>query len=366
MSEQKELEKRLATLRTQIDEEQQRLANAQRDGRVATDRQAKERALAEELDQINADCAALKAQNDRMRGEVAEFPTETQVLKLERRVESLKDAIGRFDAEIASRMSAVSAYRVRRDKCAANTAEALGAVRALCAERLPRVEAEAVAEEGVHETQRVQRDLAAMLEVTSEREASLGELYESREIRAQEDASLTAKLVDLQGLEEREAPIIDGEAARHAQAITDAWQVEQNALLRTYDKLRQVNREQEYHIGRGSHVKREDTTPYAMLHEQALSSRQGHIATQLNHVREQVGLLKAENAFHKKKLDQLTKDGRAAREQLEGQKEAMEEKLAKAQALRQAADDETIKFRALRWELQDALRAVRNAPSLGI
>lgn len=360
-----DLSKKISTAKTDVEAEQQRLANAQREARVATDRQAKEKQLTEELEQLNAECARLKVDNERMRGEVAEFPTETQVLKLERRVESLKDAIARFDTEIGNKMSGVAAYRARRDKCVKETTDALAAVRQLCDERRPLVAKEAQAEAGVNTAARVQRDLTAMLEVTTEREATLGQLYEARELKAHDDAALTAKLVDLQGLEEREAPIIDGEAARHAQAITDAWQVEQQALLRTYDKLRQVNREQEYHIGRGSHVKRVDDTPYAMFHEAALSNRQGHLATRLNTVNEQLDAVKAENAFFKKKLDQLTREGRAARDELEKQKTEIEAQLAKAAQQREAAEEETKKFRALKWELQDALRAVRNAPSLG-
>jgi hypothetical protein len=359
-----ELEKQVAAARVQVDELSLRLAAAQRDVRVATERQQKEQQLAAELEQINAESAQLKLDNERMRAEVAEFPTETQVLKLERRVESLKDAIGKYDSEIAARVSAVEAYRVRRDKCAAATLQALESVRGLCVERGSLVDRAVEADARVHAAPRIERDLAAMLEIAGDREAALARLIEARDAKAEEDQRMTAVLVDLQGREEREAPVIDSDAAKHAQAITDAWQGEQQALLRTYDKLRQVNREQEFHIARGSHVKREDSTPYAMYHEVALSNRQGHLATQLNETREHVELLRAENAFSDQKLGQTTRDAREARGKLEKQREEAEAALAKAVAEREAADAETARFRALRWELQDALRAVRNAPAL--
>lgn len=361
-----DLEKQLTQAKSKIDELSQRLSNSQRETRVATERQQREQSLATELDQITKECAQLKKDNERMSSEVAQFPTETQVLKLERRVESLKDAINKFETEITARRSAVDAYRARRDKCVATTTEALEAVRALCIERKAAVDAEVEAEAAIHSADRVQIDFHTMLEISNEREETLAALYESREIKSQEDNQLTAKLVDLQGLEERDAPIIDSDAAKHAQAITDAWQVEQQALLKTYDKLRQVNREQEYHIGRGTHVKREDSTPYAMYHEVALSSRQGHLATQLNSVNEQLQLIRGENAFTQKRLDVLTQEGRAARDDWEKKREEIEKGLEAASNERAQAEEETAKFRALRWELQEALRAVRNAPSLGV
>lgn len=361
------LEKQIANAKTQIDELNQRFSNAQRETRVSFERQQKEQTLGTELEQLNNEIATLKQENEKMRADVAEFPTETQVLKLERRVESLKDAINKFEAEIAARMSAVDAYKARRDKCVATTTEALDAVRSLWdAERHALVIKEVEAEASLHTADRVQTDFNAMQEINAEREDALAQLYEGRELKAQDDNALTAKLVDLQGLEEREAPIIDADAAKHAQAITDAWQVEQQALLKTYDKLRQVNREQEFHIGRGTHVKRDDKTPYSMFHEVALSSRQGLLATQLNNTNDQLELIRGENAFTQKRLDVLTKEGRHARDEWEKKREGMEKALEAAQKERETAEEETAKFRALRWELQDALRAVRNAPALGM
>lgn len=308
-----------------------------------------------------AGAAGLEADVNSMKELLRDFPTETQLLKLERRVESLKNQVRDARDAVNQNRTGIEAYAVRTAACSSThevLARDLQDSTSVLLEQ--RVNAGCDADGQVKSDQHIMDSLSALCELCEEREAALADLNERLAQKSEEASELNRRIANLEACAARDLPQIEADADRIVNELNRAWTAERDALQNVYDSFHAVNREQQYHLQRGTHVKREAFVDGK--HESALSARHARLASQLIETRNRLNEIIAENAYAKKTAEQLRAEGREALLTFDAQRNEVEGRLTKVKEERQAVEAEASRFREIKSDLHRALQTIREAP----
>lgn len=309
-----------------------------------------------------AEAALSLEQEYRRRVEVVQtFPTETQLLKLERRLETLKTQLADATRTANQTQTAIDAYNVRRSAASSSRRDLADALDGSSTVTMDGITDKAAEDDELAPLSRILDAITEMTTVCDERESILFELNQRYGERVEEESELNDRIVSLQQRVESELPKLDADADRTIATLTDCWHCEKDALQATYDRLYAVNKEQQHHLVRGTHVKRDDAVNAG--HEAALSARQNNLTAQLIDARGRLQELHAEITFVQRITDQLRHDARASVAAYDDQKVEVSARLQEARAERNNAEEEARKFRNLKGDLQVALQTIRDTPS---
>jgi chromosome segregation ATPase len=346
--------------------EEQRIVRENAD--AIAESQAKRASLQEDVAReetsLAADTESLSAQqleHDRRVELVQHFPTETQLLKLERRLETLKSQLADATRSANQTQTAIDAYNVRRSAAASSRTDLALAIDDSSEVTLQGIQDKAIEDEALAPLERIVAAIDEMTAVCDERETKLFDLNQRYAERLEEEAALNERIVSLQQRVESELPKLDADADRTIASLTACWSSEKEALQSTYERLYAVNKEQQHHLVRGTHVKRDEAANTG--HEAALSARQNTLSAQLIDARARLQELHAENTYVQRITDQLRHDARASVAAYDDQKAEVASRLQEARAERNSAEDEARKFRNLKGDLQQALQTIRDTPS---
>jgi chromosome segregation ATPase len=358
-------------LRTQLDalkKDGEKLAEdvaaAEKEQQAAADRADKIAKLDADIAASTERAAASKQRTAEMEELLADFPTETQVLKLERRVESLKDQVNESDKVAEQHRTGVEAYTVRRDACLVARVDLTAQIEQAIKDAFDAAEKSAARDGQLQTEEAITASIEELCTIANDREAELTELNQQITDKTREEEEVTAQIAGLNQKVEQALPALEADSERHIAAITNAWAAERGALQGVYDKLFAVNKEQQYHLMRGTHIKRA-AAPLTIEHEKALSSRHDHLSAQLVDVQRRLQFVKGENYHTRKEMETVRLSGRAQVEESEASKAEMEERLAEVHEECAALDDEAQRARALKLDLQQALQSIREAPGKG-
>jgi hypothetical protein len=297
------------------------------------------------------------------RAELVEgFPSETQLLKLERRQETLKAQFTEAERSASQTKTGIDAYTVRCDACATARVDLTVALEDATAKIFEAIEGKVSEDCRLVAVDRIRQGIDDLIGICEDREATLLELNQKYTERLDEEAALNERIVALQQKYDSEGPKMEQDADRFMVSLTDAWNTEKEALQLVYDKLYAINKEQQHHLARGTHVKRDTKLPNSG-HESALSARHSSLSAQLIEARERLHELQSENGFVKKTTDQLRAEGRLGVAAHENQTTEVIARLRQAREERLAAEEEARKFRNLKVDLHHALQTIRETPS---
>lgn len=292
---------------------------------------------------------------------ISSFPTETQLLKLERRLGTLKSQLSDVEASIAETSTLINAYDVRCQAQSSSRREIGSALDEALKAISEGTDAQTSQDAAIAGLKPTLDAIEALVEISDDREGALVDLNQRYSSRLEEEMTLNDRIVAQQQRTEAEIPRIHSEADRCLSNLTAAWTAEKEALQMVYDKLYSVNKEQQHHLARGTHVKRDALTNEA--HEAALSARHGKLSAELIDARARLEELQIENDFVKKITKQLRAEGRATIDRYDQQKTEVAARLEAARDERKLAEDEARKFRSQKGQLQQALQSIRDTPS---
>jgi chromosome segregation ATPase len=352
---------RVEELRRQLHAAEERVRVAET---AASDRNSDEAALDEvtgTLRQANDSRAAKKDELAKRAELVENFPTETQLLKLERRLETLKTQLQEAQRSANQLRTGIDAYTVRCEACSTARGELAATLQEASAAVFEAIAAKADEEARLHPSEAILDTISELIAICEEREGQVADLNQMYARRLEEDATLSERIVRLQRKIEGDIPKIEEDADRYIAGLTAAWVEEREALQRVYDRFYSVNKEQQHHLVRGTHVKRD--LPPNSGHEAALSARQSNLSAQLIDARARYQETDAENKFIKKITDQLRSEGRLSLSVFDSQQSEVASRLKAAREERIAAEEEARNFRNLKSDLQHALQTIRETPS---
>lgn len=333
--------------------------------KTATDRKDKLSAAEKEISEIAEKNKELKDYVDTAKATLADFPTETQVLKLERKVESLKESINDSEKSITQHRTGVEAYEQRKQECAQGRKQMLKELEEHASDLEARVAPLTKGDASVASKDNALGSCDTLSSIATAREETLGELNTKIEELTAQDEEYMQRTNAIKRRLADELPKIDMEKERDIAEIRAEFAKERDLLQTIYDKQFAVNKEQQYHLARGTHIKR---APKANteVEEAALSSRQARNAAAIIDANGKLADLSEDLDFSKKKAMKLRKEGRAAHAQFEAQKEAAMEKLREAKEKLQESNEEASGLRNLKGDLYQQLQNVRESPSMGM
>lgn len=296
------------------------------------------------------------------RSYVADFPNEAQVLKFERRVESLKDQIKQAERIANQHRAGIDAYVSRLQ---ANELEMRSVL-----DRATRVleETSTITVPLVSEEANVVGESAALTScdvlssIAADREHELQEKCSSLDAALREEVALTSKAVALQLELEEQFPVVENEKSRDLEEIRSEWRKEEQALRSIQEKLFTVQREQSFHLQRGTHIKRKTVQASSPESEIVLSTRQSHLAAEVNKGKTALQDLKEELVQARKQVEVMRARAKEAEKQYECERNAREARLAAARKRHADAVAESQNLKNIRAELQQANIDLREIP----
>jgi chromosome segregation ATPase len=295
---------------------------------------------------------------------IADFPTDTQVLKLERRLESLKEQVKQLEHIEHQHIAGIEAYKQRRQQNREARATLVAGCEDLTASIAELAEAGLQEENGTIGTDGAREACDTLSTISSARELSLQEASKASDATADEAAGLSKVISELQQRSEREIPQVEAEKDKDIAEINEEWGKERDILQAVYDRLFVLNKEQSFHLQRGTHIKREVLV--ASESEKTLSSRHARLANEIIETTSKLQDATEDFAHIKKQAEQLRSIARAARAEYESIRQAKEAQLAKAREAVRQVEDEANSLRNLKGEIYQALQSVRDAPYVPI
>jgi chromosome segregation ATPase len=355
-----DLQNRLAEADAQAATLRSSIAEREREVRAAQDRRAKIENLNKESKQLESQIEEMKEYCKTARQEIDEFPTDTQLLKLERRLESLKNQVKESERAVMQRATGVQAYNDRVKVCTQtrvslvqDSSDALQVEQTNSAGNDSK-EASKPNLEAIHQA------IDALISIAQERENDLQNLQQQIAERLQEQQSRSAKIQELQQHSDTELPKLAAERERDAQELTALWNAEYEHLRSTYTRLFAVNKEQQFHLGRGTHIKKEPAKS-DLLEEQTQSALQAKLASEVNDTTARLKDIRDELRYLKKQTDAVRERGREAHARFEQQLNVLQEKEKAAEKERNDVIEEARLLRDVKGELSSVLMSIRDS-----
>lgn len=326
---------------------------------LRTANEKKERALA-----LIAEAQALRARAEEARkycavaaAELADFPSDTAVLKLERRVESLKNTTRDAERLVESKKTGIEAYGVRRSGCGRDRRRLVADLSSHTAAALEKMRPFVAEDAGVRPASVVSAGVAALCDICEQCEKEVLAGHRQLADLAAEERQRTKRIQELQAARLETAPRLDAEKRAAVAAISAAWAGEEAALQATYDRLFAVNKEQQFHLQRGTHIKR--AAAALVDSTEVMSDRHTRVASDINEARSRLEQHAGDVAHLQRQADQLRAAGRAVRAGFEKQREAALARLEAAARARREAEAEGQSLRDVKAELYEALQSAR-------
>jgi hypothetical protein len=295
------------------------------------------------------------------RAYVKDFPTEGILLKLERRVESVKDQVKQTERIASQHRAGIEAYYSRLNSNQLDLQLTLNCASELLDEIMAIVGPIMQEELSVVSPATVLDGCDSLISILSEREEELKTKSDEVTIAANREHELTKVAASLQLRLEETIPQIDDQKISDEQDIRGAWDEEGNALKLILNRLYTVHKEQAFHLQRGTHIKK-DTTKGSTESEIVLSTRHSHLASEVNKGRSTLADLREELALSKKQIDSLRAKARESLLNFESEREEKEKRLAVAKRSHTSAHDENVDLRDVKSKLYERLQDLRELP----
>ena len=356
-----ELQEKLKALKAEDAKLDETIAEHEKDAKTATDRKGRLQATKDATVEADADTEKAKASIADMQAYLKDFPTETQVLKLERRVESLKDQLKDTQRTLDQLRTGIRVYATRRDACAEARRCLTDDMAEWAQDSLAAVQPEVDAESALAKHVPVAQGIDDLCEVCTDRETELMNLNQSLADGTEEEKKVTDRIAGLQTRESREVPLMEAEAERHLRGITTAWTQEKVGLQAVYDRLYVVNQEQMHHLQRGTHVKRDTAGQpnQEKEHLDTLSHRHAQLTAQLVAANEKLAVVKDENAYAGRSYKTLCQEGKKQSQEYEALVAEVNKRLGEAQDAQGEMTSEGKRLKSLKVRLQKAATQIR-------
>lgn len=289
---------------------------------------------------------------------LADFPQDSFVLKLERRVESLRDQLKQAERIANQHRAGIDAYHRRLQHCRAGRSETVEGI----SEVLDEIEDSLVAlcneEVSLSQFGDVLSAVETLSAIASERETSLQRQQDNFEEKIAQEAQLSEAMVLLQARAQEDLPAIEKQKQQEEDELAAEWTKEHLYLQGLHEKLLAVHREQTFHLQRGTHIKAKANV--AAESEKVLSARQSLLANEIISRKAALTELR-EDVVHAKKLsDILRTKARAAQKEFEAAVHEKESRLTKFRKDLDEANEELNELRNTKAKLYEALQDIRD------
>ena len=323
------------------------------------ERQKKTENLKSEAGEHNAETEKLQEYVNTAKEEVASFPSDSQMLKLERRLESLKNQMRDGERNIMQRETGIQAYQDRLKE----TSENHRTLHEEAQNKNQMMECHAqegkTTEAGVVQTEQIIQAMDTLTQIAQEREAELSSLQSQLVDAINEESERSGRIREIQEQAEAEGPRIESQKEKDCAAIQQAWDREHKFLQQTYDRLYDINKEQQYHLSRGTHIKKKIEKP-SHVAETSLSHRHARLAQDINEARSRYKDVSDDLNYNKKQTEAVRNQGRNAHAKFKQEKEVKEDELAQASAEREDVADEGIQLKQAKADLSQLLATIRD------
>lgn len=288
---------------------------------------------------------------------IATLPTEAQVLKLERRVETLKDQVECLEKTLSQHNTGIDAYSNRRQSNLNGHKSVLNEIQNVVVEfeTILLDNGEDGDVKGVGEMIQCHSQLQAM---ENAREDSVVATCHDLEEWSVKKKELTDRVAFALRLPKEAIPKIELEKETDNDEIAAEWNKEFSLLQGIYEKLFTVNKEQQFHLQRGTHIKRQ-SAPDLALSEKVLSAQHAKYASEIIQGTRRNGEVQDDVSLLKRQIDVLRKKGQAAQEEFNTERSKRELHLVNAQKQLDEVNDESNNLRNLKGELNQALQSTR-------
>lgn len=295
------------------------------------------------------------------RAYVKDFPTESVLLKLERRVESVKDQVKQSERIASQHRAGIEAYYSRLNSnqldlqstldCASELLdEIVGIVSPIMREELT-VVTPAVVHDGCN----------ALVSILGEREEQLSVKNDDVARETGQEHELTKAAAALQLQLEEAIPLIDEQKMSDEMEIRNAWDEEGHALKTILNRLYTIHKEQAFHLQRGTHIKK-DVSKGSTESEIVLSTRHSHLASEVNKGRATLADLREDLFLSKKQVDSLRSKARESLAEFESDRSEKEKRLSAAKRNHLNAQEENTDLRDVKSKLYERLQDLREVP----
>jgi len=286
------------------------------------------------------------------------FPGDTQILRLERRVETLQGEVKEASHILKQKRTGVEAYQAKIKMLQTAKARLLEEIGSLVTDVKDSVKTELDVHDSVSNIN-PDTDVAVLSSICKERESELDVLNAQLEDRVKRDVDMTARLQQLQEDIAQTIPRIKQERDCDMEEIQIEWEAEKRQLLAIYGKLCVVNREQNYHLSRGTHIKRAAAKPVIDPAETKLSLNATELAKEINATRDKLKLNGDEVSEIQAALSQLKKEAAQELKEFNAAQAKGEEAVTAAQKSRNELQVEQNELRKLKTELMQLLQSLR-------
>ena len=349
----------LQGLRLKEAELDEKIKEKDRDLKVAIDRRERLRAIKVETADLSRRLETSKTFVTMAKEVVSTFPGDTHILRLERRVETRANEARDAGHVLKQRRTGVEAYQAKIKALQAGKERLLADVAALVWD----VKVQFMSETEVHDSVAMVnpgQGVEVLSSVCTERERELEILNQQLDERVRRDNDLTARLQQLQDQIAEAIPRVQNEKDCDIEDIQIEWETEKRHLLTIYGKLCVVNREQNYHLQRGTHIKRAAAKPAIDPTETKLSLNATDLARSVNATKEKLKLNLDDVSAAQSVLTQLKKTGEAERREFNAARTDGEERVRVAEDVRRELQTEQMELRKLKGELSQLLSQLRD------
>lgn len=298
---------------------------------------------------------------DAARSYVKDFPTEGILLKLERRVESVKDQVKQAERIASQHKAGIEAYYNRLKANQLDLQGTLSAASGILDEVISLVQPIMQDELSIVTSHAVFDGCDSLLSILSEREEELNAKCDMVQQVVSQEQILSKRAATLQLALEEAIPQVEAEKQRDEAEIREAWEYEGAALKTILNRLYTIHKEQAFHLQRGTHIKK-DAAKTTTESEIVLSTRHSHLASEVNKGRSSLADLREELALSKKQIDALTMKARESLLEFEGEREEKQASLTVAKRNHQRACDENAELREVKNKLYERLQELREIP----
>ena len=339
---------------------QETVQEKEREAKASTDRKSKTKNLQDETKELQSKTAEIKDYCKKAHAEIDDFPTDTQILKLERRLESLKNQMKEAERSLLQRRTGIEAYQERIKATADRHHKLFEDTKKHNAAILEKVKVLAEDDSKTVSAEEIRKSMDALCAIAEEREAELQSLQQQISEYVKQETELSARIQTLQEQADTELPKLEAERERIAAEIRVEWAKEEKYLQATYDRLFEVNKEQQYHLARGTHIKKAAPND-SLREEQALSGIQARLATDINEAKARLKDVSDDLYYTKKQSDALRSEGRQALADFEKSKDEKKRLLQEAQQEREEAEAERRELRDVKVQLNQAIVTIRDS-----
>eukprot|EP01010_Urceolus_cornutus_P004423 NODE_685_length_1419_cov_240.133577_g521_i0.p1 GENE.NODE_685_length_1419_cov_240.133577_g521_i0~~NODE_685_length_1419_cov_240.133577_g521_i0.p1 ORF type:complete len:418 (-),score=136.00 NODE_685_length_1419_cov_240.133577_g521_i0:108-1361(-) len=194
--------------------------------------------------------------------------------------------------------------------------------------------------------------LATLREIEDEREDIIRRLNAEYEQLSEESKMKDEELAYMREKARREIPILIAKKDDEILQIQGAWERERREMLREYDKLLAVNKEQRFHLHRGTYIKADKATHDG---DNKFRERNKLAAENVKDLQRMVDECVQQNQFLENQ-QQLTQDSmNASRRQFENKKRIKEGQLVMERRKTEKLQNETTRLLAMKAERETSI-----------